>query len=567
MPDNLPQSDSVPLQSDAASARYLRYAAPYLKKPGRRPPWAFFAIIITAALLWLCNVYFQGKRDSGISYFALPGSSSAFLSREGREVPLTHTTVLRAGDEVFTCDNLLTVLLFSGASNMRLGSETQLVLRAGRKGEGLLNKTLCLQSGRCWVQAKGECGIEIVIPGGIADIRSGVVDFSVTENGSQTISVWSGEVSFHPDNGTRGKVIVIRKGKGLTLTSNGSIAGHSAISDKWKRLNKNLTLNDILTRDLSQEFADSEEASSPSERTFLPESTPTLTEINPVKSRDISANTPGSIRHTPPPLPGARGTYPGSSPTGAPAVAAESRRSSTARTSAARPSKDPSGKWGPLGLGGKFVYEFPQGMTEHGRDKIPPDTKMGMAYMVEEITIESENNLKWRFQKVADNLKQKYNMHLNRKYTLILVAKGDFETMDKNYPAFAQYPPTGHLLYFRININDDYVDYCIAHEFAHAWFDEHHHFNTDHETISTINEGFALWIQMKYALFNHNAPQAALAVRGIASNEEWAADPERWNIYCRGIRGTLEIEESYGERGVFKYITTGVDPRNARQER
>lgn len=567
MPDNMPQFDSVALRSDAASARNLRYPAPYLKKPRRRFPWALFAIIITAALLGLCNVCFQGKQDSGISYFALRGSSNAFLSREGREKPLTHTTALREGDEVFTCDNLLTVLLFSGASNMRLGPETQLVLRAGRKGEGLLNKTLCLQTGRCWVQAKGECGIEIVIPGGIANIRSGVVDFSVEENGSQTISVWSGEVSFHPDNGKRGKVIILRKGKGLTLMSNGSIAGHSAIPDKWKRLNQSLTLNDILTRDISQELADREEASSPSEKTFLPESTPTLTEISPVKSRDTSANTPGSIQHTPPPLPGARGTNPRSSSTGFPAVAAESPRSSAARTATARPNEDSYRKRGPDGLGGKFVYDFPLGLTEHGRDRIPSDTKMGVTSMEEFITIENENNLKWRFQKVADNLKQKYNMHLNRKYTLILVAKDDFETIDKKYPAFAQYPPTGHLLYFRENINDGIVAYLIAHEFAHAWFDEHHHFNTDRETISTINEGFALWIQMKYALHNRDAPHAALAARGMASNEEWAADPESWNIYCRGIREILEIEEGFGERGVFKYITTGADPRNARQER
>lgn len=559
MPDNQPQSDSVPLRSDMIRDRYRRYPASYLKKSRRSFPWGLFAIITVAALLGLCYGYSQGKKGTGISYFALRGSSNAFLSREGREMPLTHTTALKEGDELFTCDNLLTVLLFSGASNMRLGPETQLVLKAVGKEKGLSRKVLCLQSGRCWIQAKGECSIEMLIPGGIADIRSAVVDFSVREDGSRNISVWSGEVSFHPDNGGQAKAIVLLKGKALTILSDGSFVGHSAVSDRWKHFNKSLTLNDILTGDTSQEPADSKEPSPLSQDAFIPKNTPTHIGINPVKSQGTPADNPVKLQNTPPLLPGASRKYPGSSSTGVPEQASDSQRSS-----AARPFEDPAGK---RMAGGKFVYEFPVGLTEHGRDRIPSDTKMGVACMEDFITIENENNLRWRFQKVADNLKLKYNMHLNRKYTLILVAKDDFDTMGSDYPAFAQYPPTGHLIYFRENINEEIIAYLIAHEFAHAWFDEHHHFNTDRETISTINEGFALWIQMKYALQNRDVPQAALAARGMASNEEWASDPERWNIYCRGIRGILEIEESYGEKGVFKYITTGADPGNARQER
>lgn len=572
MPGNRKQFHSKPAEPAEGSAACPKRPPPYMRKPKLGIPWGLIVTVIVASLLGYCYIYFNGKQESRISYFAFPGSQSATLKREGIEKSIEHNVSLKEGDELSTHGNPLTVLLIPGGS-IRLSAKTHVIVESDRKANGCLIERLALDYGRCWVQAKGENNLEIAIRGRIAKIRSALVDFCLAEDGAWIISVWSGEICFESNTDVDTKDIVIERGKGLLLKTNGTLAECRIKPDKWDSLNNDLSLNRLLTEDLSSEMSDWEEAcgnpqmASQQKTAQIPQK---AIEQNAQQGtgKTPGAKTPASLKNTPPPLPGggssskktsnagksgsASDKYPRSSPT-----VAWNKGNWKQNFAQDAPHEDSYSDKGFVEAPNNPYYKFPARLTERGLDKIPEDTEMGRSDMVESVTIANENDLKYRFQNVTNRLRQEYNMFLTRSYRLVIVGKEDSTEFGCEYAALAQFTPEGHTLYFRENIRDEFLDCAIAHEFSHSWLDEYHHYRYSKEAMDIIQEGFAQWMEMKYALINKDYPQA-LRARGLSETDVFLVPG--LEKYYMGIQRVLKIEEEYGERGVFKYVTTGVNP-------
>ncbi|GEM_PF-2477835 len=561
MPGNPKRFYSEPDPSAEASAPYEQHPAPYLRRPRRKPPWGLLFTMIVAALLVWCYDHFYGKMELGLSYVALNGDQNACLKRDGKVLPLTGNTTLKGEDEILTHDSPLTILLFS-AGSIRLGPKTHLIVGSGRKAAGRLNGKLELVYGRCWLQEEEGCDLEIVTRERATRIQNGLVDFYSEGDGNWIISVWYGEAIFQ---NRKGEDVVLQKGNGLTLNRDGTFAVHPAKSDKWKSLNQCLSLDRILAKDVSLESW--AEAARQSERTTDKKIAYNSKEAR--QTRSTPSVTLGNLRNTPPSLHGgsstpatnrfSQGTNSSSYPTYSPNKAMAPQHSGygayTYNPGGGAPSKGFQ-----MRPGINPYYEYASRLTDRGLDQIPADTEIAKYYGRDVVTITSENDLKREFQKAANYFKQRFNMVLTRSCRLVLVARDDFSIMGPTYPASAEYPPSGHSLYFRENIDEGFLDDFVSHEFAHAWLAEYHHYAYKKEVMDYIHEGFALWIQMKYALSQKDYPQAAFAAKGLASEDDPVMDPSRWDIYCTGIKQVLKIEEKFGERGVFKYVTTGVNP-------